>query len=81
MRNIHDIGRERYVPAEPIKNRSLSECVCFALNLFIDIVKVLLLSIPHWFIAIHQVVVKPEKKSVYGQTVLVRIIRQMIKAY
>ncbi|KAG4070949.1 hypothetical protein HA402_001386 [Bradysia odoriphaga] len=71
MQNIYDIGREPYVPAEPIKNRTFFECFCFVFVLFVDIIKVFLLSIPHLFIALHKVVVKPAKKSVFGQTVLV----------
>lgn len=71
MENIYDFGRVSYVPAEPVKKLTVFEKFLFLSELLIDIIKVIVLSIPHWFIAFHQLIVSPLKKSVAGETVLV----------
>lgn len=71
MENIFDIGIANYEAAQPTKELTFFEKCLFVCDLLIDIIKVLVLSIPHWFIAIYRLVVKPAKKSVIGQTVLV----------
>ena len=71
MENIFDIGIANYEAAQPTKELTFFEKCLFVCELLIDVIKVLVLSIPHWLIAIYRLVVKPAKKSVIGQTVLV----------
>lgn len=72
MENVFDLGRVTYVPAVPIKKLTVFEKFLFFCDLLVDILQVIVFSIPHWFIAIYRLVVSPAKKSVVGQTVLVR---------
>lgn len=71
MENILDIGIASYEAAQPTKMLTFYEKCLFGRELLIDIIKVLVLSIPHWLIAIYRLIVNPAKKSVNGQTVLV----------
>lgn len=73
MENIYDFGRVSYKPAESIKKFTIFEKLLFLCELLIDIIKVLVLSVPHWCISLYRVFVSPRKKSVVGQTVLVEI--------
>lgn len=72
MENVLDIGNGSYEAADPMKKWTIYEKCLFNRNLLIDIVKVIVLSMPHWFIAIYRLVVSPAKKSVSGETVLVQ---------
>lgn len=85
MENVLNIGSSSYEKAEPIKAPTCRERLVFGCELFIDTIKVVVLSIPLWFVAFYRLFVSPRKKSVFGQTVLVtkkltycRILREVI---
>lgn len=71
MENVYDFGRVAYVPADLIKESTVSEKCVFILDVSIDIVKTIVLGIPHLFISLYHLFVSPAKKLVTGQTVLV----------
>lgn len=72
MENIYEFGRVSYVSAEPLKNQTKSEKCVFILILLVDIIKVIVFSIPYWIVSLYHLFVSPAKKSVDGQTVLVQ---------
>lgn len=78
MQNIQGIGNEPYVAADPVKSPSCFDTFRLSFGLFIDVIKVIVLIIPHMCVALYRVVVKPPRKSVSGQTVLVCIFTRHV---
>lgn len=71
MRDVFELGVVPYVAADPLQKMSWWKKIVFLSLVFCDIIKVLVLSTPNWFISIYHVIVGPPRKCVKGQTVLV----------
>lgn len=77
MQNIFELGLVPYMAADPLEEISLCKKFLFGMSVLCDIVKVLVLSIPHWLISLYRCIISPTKKCVKGQTVLVFCFKQL----
>lgn len=73
MQAVFELGHVPYVPADPIKRQSFPAQIAFVILLIYDLIKVVVLCAPNCLISIYHCVVGKPKKSVEGQTVLVRL--------
>lgn len=72
MENVFDAGKMPYVAADPVVPFTFMQNVALVLSTLLDIVTVLILSVPNWLEALFYVFFNRPKKSVVGQVVLVR---------
>lgn len=73
MENILDLGKVPYEAAPPLKQFTFCEYVALFGAVFLDLARVVILSIPNDLLSIFHWFISPSKKSVYGQTALVSL--------
>lgn len=71
MENVFDLGKVAYVAAKPPESLTIKDILRFNLGILVDVVKVLILSIPHWIEAFIYLFVSRPKKCVAGKIALV----------
>lgn len=72
MENVFDAGKVPYVAAAPVVPLTIVQKVVLVLSTLVDIVTILVYSVPNWLEALFHVFFNRRKKSVVGQVVLVR---------
>lgn len=73
MENVLDAGNVPYEMAPPLVAKPIGEQIIFIVEVIFDVVRVLLMSIPHWIEAFLYLFVQRPKKCVANQVALVSV--------